>query len=457
MIEKEKLFNIITLNFYDKQTEKEFTKEYADQSARIVRMGLLLGSITFILVGFLLDKKSFPDSPQILFPWRIAGASIMVTTSFLLGFRSVRKQFQPLLLISLTLVATAIMKTAITYNEGGLYNTSIAITAYIIFIHTLSRVKFLYSSVFTWSFIIVYLLLLFNLDMPDVVVTQTVVFFIVVNLFGMSASYGIEFSIRDAFVKSKLLQESRKLLEKEHKRTSQELASVKELQLSMLPENAPSLKNIDVAFHMSTATEVGGDYCDYIIGEDGFLTFAIGDATGQGARASTMVMAIKILFTEYASKETVKGFLRHASTTIKSLNLPKLYMTLAFGNISGDKLELSGAGIPEALLYKSDKKIIEKISLKGIPLGSYIHFDYEAKEYLLNPGDVLILMTDGVTELHNSKGEMYETKQIEEQLKEYSELSAQEILDHLVEGANRWRDEQSLHDDMTMLVLKIKH
>jgi len=456
MIEKEKLFNIITLNFYDKQTEKEFINEYADRSARIVRAGLLLGSITFILVGLLLDKNFLPDNPQILFPWRLAGASVMISTAVLIGFRNIRKHFQYLMLITLSMVAVCIMKTAITYHEGGLYNSSIAITAYIIFIHTLSRVRFLYSTFFTWGFITIYLVLLHNLEMPDIVVTQTVVFFIITNFFGMSASYGIEFNIRDAFIKSKELQTSRKLLEAEHKRTSQELASVKELQLSMLPEKTPSLKNIDVAFHMSTATEVGGDYCDYINGKDDSLTFAIGDATGHGARASTMVMAVKILFTEYAVRESIPDFLRHASSTIKSLRLPKLYMTLACGRISGNKLEISGAGIPEALLFRSVNRTIEHISLKGIPLGSYIQLDYKEKAYLLNPGDVLVLMTDGVTELHNPGGEMYETKFIEDQLKEFSNLSAQEIINHLVSKANLWRGEEPLHDDMTMLVFKIK-
>ena len=234
----------------------------------------------------------------------------------------------------------------------------------------------------------------------------------------MSASYWIEFSIRDAFIKSKQLEISRQQLEIENKRTSDELASVKELQLSLLPEKTPFLKSVDIAFHMGTATEVGGDYCDYTNGYDDSLTFAIGDATGHGARASTMVMATKMLFNEHATRKTVSGFLRHASTTIKNLKLPKLYMAFALGRISGNKLEISGAGIPPALLYKSRTDSFEYISLKGLPLGTFVLLDYEEKEYSLEPGDILLLMTDGVTEMFNSRGEMYETKLIEEQIKE---------------------------------------
>jgi len=452
---KQILFNPITLSFYDKVLENEFIKEYADRSARIVSIGLFLGSITFIFVGLMLDKKFLADNPLILLPWRIAGGSVMIATVILLASGSVRQHFQPLLLFGLTAVAITIMKTAITYHEGGWYNPSIAITGFIIFIHTLSRVRFLYSTIFTWLFIIIYIVMMFNISMPEGLSTQPSIFFIVINIFGMSASYGIEFNIRDAFLKSKQLQTNRYLLEVEDKRKSEELESVKMLQLSMLPEKAPSPGRIDVAFHMSTATEVGGDYCDYVYGEDDSLTFAIGDATGHGARASAMVMGVKILFTEYAANKSIPDFLRHASSTIKSLKLPKLFMTLAFGRISGNTLKISGAGIPEALLYKTKTRMIEHISLKGIPLGTFVVSDYEEKEFSLAPGDIVVLMTDGVTELQNMEGQMYESKLIEEQLLECSNLPSQEIITHLVSKANAYRGEEPLHDDMTLLVLKI--
>jgi sigma-B regulation protein RsbU (phosphoserine phosphatase) len=437
--------------------EKEFLEDYGDRSAKIVQAGLLLGALVFILVGFYLDNKFFPIDPEILLPWRIAGASVMLTSVVLLGFKSLRKHFQLIVIVGLTLVSVTIMKTALTYYEGGLYNSSVAITAFIIFIHTLSRIRFIYTTVITWIFIGIYVVLVQSINLPDIVITQSVSFFIVINLFLMSASYWIEFSIRDAFVKSKQLQISSKELEAEHKRTSDELASVKELQVSLLPDKTPSFKNIDVGFYMCTATEVGGDYCDYVNGYDDALSFAIGDATGHGARASTMVMATKMLFNEYATRKTVSGFMRHASATIKNLNLPKLYMAFAFGRISGNKLEISGAGIPPAILYKSQTNSFQHIVLKGLPLGTFVLSDYEEKEYLLEANDILLLMTDGVTELQNSAGEMYELKHIENQIKENSHLTANELVKELFKLAHIWRGDEPFRDDMTMLALKIKN
>ena len=322
--------------------------------------------------------------------------------------------------------------------------------------HTLSRIKFIYTTAITWIFIVAHIVLVQNISMPDIVVTQSISFFPVINLFLMSASYWIEYNIRDNFIKSKQLHLSRQQLETENKRKGDELASVKELQLSLLPEKCPPLKSVDIAFNMETATEVGGDYCDFTRGFDNSLSFAIGDATGHGARASTMVMATKMLFNEYASRKTVSGFLRHATSTIKNLKLPKLYMAFAFGRITGNKLEISGAGIPPALLYKSSTGKIEYIELKGLPLGTFVVSEYEEKEYILEPDDILLMMTDGVTEMFNSNEEMYETNLIEKQIKEITHLPAQEIIDHLFKYAHEWRGNEPLHDDMTMLILKIK-
>ena len=450
-------FNRLTLNFFDKGIEKEFLLDYGDRSAKIVQAGLLLGALIFILVGFYLDNKFFPSDPQILLQWRIIGASIMLTSVVILGFKSIRRHFQLIVVVSLTVVSITIMRTALTYYEGGLYSSSVAITAFVIFIHTLSRIRFIYATLITWIFIGVYIILVQSINLPDIVITQSVSFFIVINLFLMSASYWIEFSIRDAFIKSKQLEISRQQLEIENKRTSNELASVKELQLSLLPGRTHGQKSIDIAFNMETATEVGGDYCDYTSGFDNSLSFAIGDATGHGARASAMVMATKMLFNEYATRKTVSGFLRHATSTIKNLNLPKLYMAFAFGRISGNKLEISGAGIPPALLYKYKSGSIEYINLKGLPLGTFVVSEYEEKEYSLEPGDILILMTDGVTEMYNSAEEMYETKFIEQQLKENSNLSAREIVNQLFKHAHEWRGNEPLRDDMTILILKLKN
>jgi hypothetical protein len=82
----------------------------------------------------------------------------------------------------------------------------------------------------------------------------------------------------------------------ENQRRAQELEEARQLQLSMLPQKIPQLPELDLAVYMKPATEVGGDYYDFHLGKDGALTVAVGDATGHGLKAGTMVTAMKSLF-----------------------------------------------------------------------------------------------------------------------------------------------------------------
>src|SRR6185503_18900684 len=81
----------------------------------------------------------------------------------------------------------------------------------------------------------------------------------------------------------------RKLLEAEYRRKSEELEEARALQMSMLPREIPIFERLEIAAWISTASEVGGDYYDFAV-DDGVLLLGIGDATGHGMRAGTMVI-----------------------------------------------------------------------------------------------------------------------------------------------------------------------
>ena len=142
----------------------------------------------------------------------------------------------------------------------------------------------------------------------------------------------------------------RQLLEAENARQTQELEGARQLQLSMLPKTMPEHPTVDVAAFMKTATEVGGDYYDFDVADDGTLTIAIGDATGHGAQAGTMVTATKSLFSLLAHEPDLKRVLHKAALALKRMALPRLYMALALAKLRGQTLELAGVGMPPALV-----------------------------------------------------------------------------------------------------------
>ena len=127
---------------------------------------------------------------------------------------------------------------------------------------------------------------------------------------------------------AKEMEISQKLLEVENKRKAKELNDARELQLSLLPQCDRNIGDYEFCFGMRTASEVGGDYYDYKVSEDGEVAVVIGDATDHGMKAGMMVSIIKSLFLSLVSSTEIKDFLNNCSHTIKQMKLKNLYMAL---------------------------------------------------------------------------------------------------------------------------------
>lgn len=245
-----------------------------------------------------------------------------------------------------------------------------------------------------------------------------------------------------------------RILQAEDERKSKELEEARHLQLSMLPKCVPELNDLDVCFAMRPATEVGGDYYDYLIDNDQELVIAIGDATGHGMRAGIMVSVIKSLFITHAGKLPMTDFFNHCSQTIRQMNFKNLFMSLMLVRIKDNSLTASSAGMPPIVICRAGTGKIEELVAKGMPLGAVENFDYQTVETRLEPGDVILLMSDGFPELFNDRGEMLEEFRIKDILKKSSEQQAGEIVRQLLTAGDDWRKGRKLHDDVSLVVIK---
>ena len=248
-----------------------------------------------------------------------------------------------------------------------------------------------------------------------------------------------------------------KLLEAENERQSKELEEARILQLSMLPKDLPRLSHLEIGVFMKTATEVGGDYYDFHLSDDGTLSIAIGDATGHGMKAGTMVASMKSLFGTYDENCDIPLFFNRCSQSIRRMNLGNLYMAMQLIRITGGKMMASSAGMPPVLIYRRKHGTIEEIVMKGMPLGGASEFPYQLREADLEKGDTVLLMSDGFAELFNDRGEMLDYSRVKEIFKEAVDKPADETANHLFNAGERWRNGQPQHDDITFVVLKVKN
>src|SRR5690606_40360347 len=101
-----------------------------------------------------------------------------------------------------------------------------------------------------------------------------------------------------------------------------------------------------------------------------FPTRRSSDLTGHGLAAGTVVTAMKSLWNAFSGEPDLTGVMYRTSTAFKRMRIPMLYMAVALGRLRGNRLELIGAGMPAALIYREATKRIESVPLKGLPLGS---------------------------------------------------------------------------------------
>ncbi len=248
----------------------------------------------------------------------------------------------------------------------------------------------------------------------------------------------------------------RLLLEADNKRKTHELEEARKLQLSMLPDGVPGILNVDFSARIKTATEVGGDYYDFTVGDEQNteLTVVIGDATGHGVKAGIIVASVKSYFKTFASGTGLLDLLRLMSKGLKNMRLRMMYMTLTLVRYDGQSIQIVGAGMPPALFYDASKKRVIPIVTKGMPLGSKPDYPYEVLNRSAQAGDVLLLMSDGIMEAFDRNRHQLGLDRIISTFQGVGDQSPDQILDSIEDLTAKWTQGVELEDDYTIIAMK---
>lgn len=250
-------------------------------------------------------------------------------------------------------------------------------------------------------------------------------------------------------------EESKALVALELKGKTEELEEARRLQLSMLPKQLPELPHLSLAALMETATEVGGDYYDFHLCEKGILTAAVGDATGHGLRAGTLVTAFKGLFLSLVDECEPAAMLKRASQVLRQMGFRKMFMAMAVARFEGHKMTLAVAGMPPTYIYRAHANRVEPIVLKGMPLGG-VAFPYQERTVEFDSGDVILFNSDGLEEMFNKENQMLGGQRVKEAFAKVAKEEPEFILESLLQLGMRWADGRPKADDITLVVVKVK-
>ena len=245
-------------------------------------------------------------------------------------------------------------------------------------------------------------------------------------------------------------------VEAENRRKTEELEQARMIQLSLLPKSPPPTPYLEIAAYMQTATEVGGDYYDFFPQVDGSLYVVAGDATGHGISAGMMVSmtksALKAL--DVQSPHMLLAQLNHV---LRAVQLERMQMALNVTYITPAEIAVSSAAMPPALLYRGANGgpgEVEELLLPGLPLGGLEEADYTLRVKDFRAGDALLLLSDGLPELADARGEPLGYDAVVRCLAVNGGRPAAEILEALLDLGRGWSGGAASEDDVTLVVVR---
>ncbi len=258
------------------------------------------------------------------------------------------------------------------------------------------------------------------------------------------------------FYDLKKAEAQNKIIQAENERKTQELEEARKLQLAMLPSQLPKLSKLDIAVYMQTATEVGGDYYDFSRKDDGSLNICLGDATGHGLKAGTLVSMMKSLFVSDSVRLGFQEFFNSSNETLKKMSLTQMMMAFAMVNIYGDEIKICNAGVPPIYIYRKNLNEVEEVDLHEMPIGALKNTKYEVYRSKISKGDAILMLSDGMPELQNQNNEMYGYERLQRVFKQNSDKTSEKIISQLKNESDSWQGEIEPDDDITFVVIKVK-
>ena len=250
-------------------------------------------------------------------------------------------------------------------------------------------------------------------------------------------------------------KESEALKEADIKRQYEEMEEARKFQMGMLPDETPDVLNLDIATHINTADEVGGDYYDFFMQkQSNSLIVAIGDATGHGMIAGNIVSITKAGLNSVNFQSPINEILENLNKIIKKVGIGRNRMCLNICHVTDRSFEICSAGMPPTYLYKSKSKSIEEVMISGLPAGSLKNSKYSSEKFDFNTDDILVMITDGLPECENANGEYIGYERIKKIILENHSMSAGEIKNHLADLGKSWMAGSPITDDITFVVIK---
>lgn len=240
----------------------------------------------------------------------------------------------------------------------------------------------------------------------------------------------------------------------------EQLRIARQIWENILPHSIPAFPGASISARSVPASVVGGDFYDFIPLDSERLGLVIADVSGKGIPAAMIMnMAKTILHIEAAHGNSPGQVLDVVNNHLVEFTKLDSFVTLIYAVIDRKtkRLLLSNAGHNPCVVYRASTGQCEEVPTLNMPLAILPDQEFHQSEVQIEPGDFLVLYTDGITEAMNRRRELFGMQNLMQTLQDADKLhTAEEIVQHVFDGIESFAGEAPQHDDTTIVVLKIE-
>ena len=257
-----------------------------------------------------------------------------------------------------------------------------------------------------------------------------------------------------------------------HEKVDRQISIGAEIQSQLLPDKCPVIEGVELAACCRPAFQVGGDYYDFMptrsdlndkAKASGRWAFVIGDVMGKGVPAGLLMTMLRGMLRAEVLTGLPPDCILHDlnQLALEDLTQSHRFVTLFYSDFDAQsrKLRFANAAHNPPLLWSAKSKSIKRLDAPGLLIGLQPEAEYGCGEIILQPGDVLLYYTDGVTEAPGISGERFDEYRLKTFLDKFASegLGAKQILNKLFERLDGFvgASDHHLEDDASMVVLKV--
>jgi phosphoserine phosphatase RsbU/P len=247
----------------------------------------------------------------------------------------------------------------------------------------------------------------------------------------------------------------------EQERMKHELTIARRIQLASLPQRTPVVPGLDVAGRSIPASEVGGDFFDYLVGPDNKLLVVIGDVSGKGTSAALYMAKVQGILRSLHGFHLSPDQMFLRTNRLLNQDLEKRSFVTALGvefDPQARTMVMARAGHLPVYHYHAASGRVDAIISRGLGLGlrdeAKFASELELRSVSYAPGDLILLVTDGVTEAMNPGGDEFGDARFGEILHALRNSAAEPVVAEITERVRAFAGDAAQHDDQTLVVIR---